>query len=274
MTLDWLLTWWNVIFIAPFFLALLYLFVYAASGLTFGEADADADVGAEAHAHDEADADADVDAGADVEGDVDAEAHVETDVEADAGEHPAGDGSGGHGQPHPSLQAAALSWLGVGRVPLSILLMVLLFAWGATGFVANQVARAHVRLDWQVALVSLPLAAVVALFATRVVVRAMDRWVPLHQTTSVRRHDLLGEAGVAIFPISERFGMVSVRDGHGGLHHMPCRMERGREPVAKGARVILTGYSASTKSYYVIPADAVPQRTQHHAGSDEGARVG
>ena len=41
MTHEWLLGWWNLVFLAPFLLALIYLGVYAASGLTFGDADAD-----------------------------------------------------------------------------------------------------------------------------------------------------------------------------------------------------------------------------------------
>ena len=51
MTLEWLLGWWNLVFVAPFFVALLYLGVYTLTGVGGGDADADA----------EADADADVD---------------------------------------------------------------------------------------------------------------------------------------------------------------------------------------------------------------------
>ena len=35
MTIQWLLAWYNLIFILPLFLALLYVGIYAVSGLTF-----------------------------------------------------------------------------------------------------------------------------------------------------------------------------------------------------------------------------------------------
>ena len=41
--LQWLLSWWNLIFLIPFVFALLYLVLYTMSGITFGEADADGD---------------------------------------------------------------------------------------------------------------------------------------------------------------------------------------------------------------------------------------
>jgi hypothetical protein len=49
MTIQWLSAWYNLIFILPLFLALLYVGIYAVSGLTFGdtEVDAGADVDAD-----------------------------------------------------------------------------------------------------------------------------------------------------------------------------------------------------------------------------------
>lgn len=243
MTMESLLGWWNVIYVAPFAVALLYLLLYAASGLTFGDADADADLSADADAHVDADVDTDADVGADADGDL----HGHADAGADGGD-----------DAHPSLQAAALSWIGLGRVPLSILLMVMLFAWGAAGFVVNQVVRTWVNEPWQVAIASLPVAVVTALLVTRVVVRSIDRWLPLNETTAARRHALLGATGVAIYDVNERFGLASVRDRTGDLYHVPCRLEPGRgEVVGKGGRVVLTGYSAASKSFFVVPADAV-----------------
>ena len=249
MTLDWILGWQNLIYLVPFGLALLYLLLYAASGLTFGDADADASGGYDA------DADADVDA------DVDADADVDVDADAD---HDAGaDGDHDHDHDHDhdvgdaSPLKAALTWLGVGRVPLSILLMVLFLAWGATGFVVNQIARPTFAEDWQVAIASLPAALLTALLTTRLVVRAIDRWIPLDETTARRRHDLLGLAGTAIYAVDERFGMLSVRDDRGELHQVPCRLAAGHPPVPKHGRAVLVSYNAKDNLYGVIPEAAV-----------------
>jgi hypothetical protein len=69
MTLNWLLGWWNLIFVIPFLVALTYLGIYTASGLTFGDADADAD------------ADADEDDGGDIDDGGDANADQDNDAD-------------------------------------------------------------------------------------------------------------------------------------------------------------------------------------------------
>ena len=104
-------------------------------------------------------------------------------------------------------------------------------------------------------MVSIPAAALVSLAFTRMLVRAMDRWVPLNETAARRRHDLLGSVGQALYPISQQFGLVTVRDDRGELYQVPCRLQGDGEPIAKGARVRLVSYSAKTKSFYVTPAE-------------------
>lgn len=246
MTIDWIIGWQNLIYLVPFGLALLYLLLYAASGLTFGDADVDAPDGpAVGHGHD-------AHLASDVEADIDHDVDADHDVDPDGGgssHDAAGDGGG--------PLKAALTWLGVGRVPLSILLMVLMLTWGATGFVVNQIARPSFAHDWQVAVASLPAAALTALLVTRLVVRAIDRWIPLDETTARRRHDLLGLAGVAMYDVDDRFGMVSVRDDRGELHQVPCRLAGRHPPVPKNGRAVLVSYNAKENLYGVIPEAAV-----------------
>src|SRR5690349_3201668 len=129
MKIEWLFEWYNLIFVVPFVLALLYVGIYAVSGLTFGDTDVDAsaDVDADAHveleghveapAHIETEANFDADHDADLSGDADTD--IDTDVDADAHVE-------GHGADEiapGSVLAGAMSLLGVGRVPLSIILM-------------------------------------------------------------------------------------------------------------------------------------------------------
>ena len=145
MNAEWLLHWWNLIFLLPFGLALLYLGLYTLSGITFGDADID-------HGFDaDHDLSADHDMGADAGHDLDA------DQDMDAG-HDAAPAAG-----HASGPLAPLSWLGVGRVPLSILLMVLLLTWGVVGFVAN---AAMEKRGASAAFLSVPISAAVSLLMT------------------------------------------------------------------------------------------------------------
>jgi hypothetical protein len=234
MNAQLLLTWCNLIFVVPFGLAVVYLALYTLSGVTFGEADADGDIHADAHL--DTDAHVDVDTDADAHVDVDAE----TDSHADAAEG------------HVSLHSAAMAFLGVGRVPLSVLLTVLLMTWGATGFMVNQIAGPRLGAGPRPAMLSIPVAALVSLALTRLLVRAIERWLPLNETTARRRHELLGRSGQAIFPIDQRFGLAAVRDDRGELYQVPCQLDpKLEEPIAKGAGVRLVAYSAKTKSFYV-----------------------
>jgi membrane protein implicated in regulation of membrane protease activity len=255
MTLETILAWWNLIFILPFGMALLYLVLYAASGLTFGEADADGDIGHDG-AHLGADSDHDFDADGDSDfGDHDADIDHDADLDHDAGVD--GDSAETHGASHGSSpMRGALAWIGVGRVPLSILLMVMMLAWGAAGFLANQLLRDAIG-EAQLALASIPIALTVSLLVTRIVVGSIERWLPLDESTARRRHDLLGLNGVAMYDISDRFGMLSVRDDRGELYQVPCRVAVGNPPLAKNAHAVLVSFNARERLYHVISAEAV-----------------
>jgi membrane protein implicated in regulation of membrane protease activity len=257
MNPDLVFEWWNLVFVAPFGVAVIYLLVYAASGLTFGEADADGGAGGHdaAAGHDAAGGDGHGHAGGyDADGDADADADADADGDTAHGDHGESETAAGSA----GSVRAALTWLGVGRVPLSILLMVLLLAWGSAGFLANQIAGDGFAVgDWRVLGVSLPVAALVSLLATRVVVRAIDRWIPLDETSARRRHDLLGLTGEAMYDITARFGMLRVHDDRGELSQVPCRVADGYDPIPKHGRATLVAYNARERLYHVFPAGAV-----------------
>jgi hypothetical protein len=252
MNTNWILNWVNLIYVLPFGMALLYLATYTLSGWTFGEADADHDIDADA----DFDADADVDIDADADVDLDADADLDHDVDLDhdidadhdlSAEHDADHDAGG-GSP----VWAALSFLGVGTVPLSIILMILLLVWGGVGFMVNQIARDLIGENWQVVIYSLPMAAIASLAATSGTSRAIDRFMPLNLTFAKRRHELLGAVGQVVLPIDANFGLAAVRDDGGDLFQVPCRLEAGQTRIVpKGARVKLIGYSARETIFYV-----------------------
>jgi hypothetical protein len=240
MSLEWLFSWWNLIFVAPFAVALLYLGLYTLTGVGIGDADADA------HGDFGADADADVDAAAHLEAEahVDAEGHVATDGDSEAHGDSETSTSGSS-----SFHTMALSWLGVGRVPVTLIAIVLLLTWGAAGFVTNSVLRT--RVGWNAVQISAPMALVISLFVTRVIVLFMGRFVPLNETYAKRLGELVGSIGEAVYGINENFGMVSVRDERGDLHQVSCRVAAGVPTVAKGAKVKLVAYGAKDRTFFV-----------------------
>src|SRR5438874_365728 len=136
MSVQWLANWWNLIFLLPLGLALLYLGLYMASGLTFGDADVDHDFDADAVAEVDADADHDMD----VDHDVDADHDIDGDEDGGIHEHDAGSESDGDSdsdsdsdadhETSTPMHAALMGWMGVGRVPASLVLMILMMSWG------------------------------------------------------------------------------------------------------------------------------------------------
>ena len=251
MTPLWLLNWWNLIFVVPFGLALLYLGLYTVSGITFGDADADHDF--------DVDHDVDVDHDAELSGDVDHDADVDQDADADGDGDADQDADGDHdaesdsesGGTSPAL--AALQWLGVGRVPLSILLMVLLMAWGWTGVIVNVLMERRVAEPWRAVIFSVPLAMLISVMLTRAISSGIARWMPLCATSARRRHELLGSVGEAVYAINERFGMACVRDDGGDLHQIPCRVGAGQTTIVKGKKVKLVAYNAKQGIFTVVP---------------------
>ena len=269
MSVQWLINWWNLIFLLPFSLALMYLGLYTVSGITFGDADADGDFDVDGDVdHDfdaggDVDHDLDADADADVDGDVDQDLDADHDVDGDhdADSHEAE--GGGRGIDAPA-HVAAMNWLGVGRVPVSLVLMVLLLTWGVAGFLTN---AALVERGAMAALFSIPIAVIASVLVTHTVTALIARYLPLYETTAQRRHALLGSVGEAIFPIDQKFGMVSVRDQTGDLYQVPCRAIEVGDPIAKGAKVKLVSYNAKESLFYVArqeAAEAAPEAS--HVG--------
>lgn len=265
MTIQWLLGWWNLLFIVPFALAVLYLGLYTLSGWTFGDADADGDMDADVDAHIDVDADADVDADvdahvdvdtdvvADVDADADTDVSTDTDTDADtdAGADHDAEAQGAGGSSTPSLALQALSWVGIGKVPASIVLMVLALSWGFIGFVTNQAMNRDGSA--RVILYSLPLAALGSLLISSGLSRVFARVLPKSETYARRRHELLGSVGEALYNIDRKFGMASIRDERGNLFQIGCRSEKANEAIPKGSHVKLIGYNAKEQLFYVVP---------------------
>ena len=247
MTLQWILGWWNLIFVAPFGVALVYLFACTLSGVGMGDGDADA------HGDVDADADADADVHADADADADGDVHADADghdAEAD------GDGDGdadSHETAHTPAHLAALAWIGVGRVPLSLIGLVLLLTWGASGFLTNAILRP--RTDLEAARVSIPVAMLASILVTRSLVLLIGRYVPLNQNLALRQGDHVGEVGHALYGIDETFGLVAVRDERGDLKQLPCRVAVGVEPIPRGAKVKLVAYRADERFFFVRRSD-------------------
>lgn len=208
-----LLAWWNLIFELPFLGAFLYMLLLATGTVAAGEG-GDADV------------DADVDADADVDHDFD---HgIEHSI-----------GGEGHSQSEGSLVSLTLGFLGVGKIPISLLLVSLCTVWGFVGWTANLALGRFIPFPALFVWVSLLLAGVGSVFFTRYLAKALSRLFARSGTYSVDQDDLIGTEGEACYDVTETFGQAQVQDRFGNLHLVDCRIRLGEDTIPKGTAVVL-----------------------------------
>ncbi len=182
-----------------------------------------------------------VDADLDLDVDADADVDVDVDVESDA------DISG----------AVLLSWLGVGKVPITLLLEVMAISFGGVGLLANGVARDLVgRPEWTFPL-ALVAAAVGAVLVARWVGVTLARWMPNGASTSLKPADFVGQIGTAASRVSQTIGQVRLAGSTTRpmtLLNARCADAAGAD-IPRGMAVLVVGYDADKNVYAVSPTD-------------------
>lgn len=188
---------------------------------------------------------------------VDAHAHVGHDLDHDLDGHHGAElhAADGHAT-GAGLLSGMLSVLGVGRVPLTIVLLSLSLLFGATGISSNALLRP--LLGSLTGFASLAIALLVATLGTGMVARLVARIVPTRESYNVRKDDLVGSIGQAIVELGPDDGFLQVRDHEGNLHQVRARTRAGT--VAKGSRVVLVEHRTDGDWYLVTPLDDDPAK--------------
>ena len=209
--------WWNLVFELPFLASVLYILVQA-SGLV-GDHDHDFD-------HD---TDHDFDQG----------------IEHTSGQELAHHETGGF--------VRALEFLGVGRVPLSIVLMLLFGIFGATGFLINLVLESWGIPPAIFFWVSLTASCFTSLTLTRSAGLTLARIMPKYESYSISSvKELLGDEGEAATPITGSYGTALVHDQFGNIHQVRCQIEAGHDSIPIGSRVQLVGFADLDEEVFLV----------------------
>ena len=230
-----LLMWWNLPFVLPFIAGVGYILLMA-TGTVASEHDVDVGV------------DHEFDAG------IDADHDVELDHDASV-EHAAEFGHDhDHGlseQQQTSIFQAMLGFIGVGKVPLSILLVTFCLLWGFFGYSSNIVFKSTLHFPLVYFWLSLAFAFLGAVFFTRTTATVLGRVMPSTQTYASKSEDLVGKTGTAIYDITPRFGSVQVRDQFDNLQEMPCVTADEQTTIAKGSKVLIVEYDGQREVFIV-----------------------
>jgi membrane protein implicated in regulation of membrane protease activity len=147
----------------------------------------------------------------------------------------------------PSL----LSWINVGRLPLLMLIVVFLLAFGLTGLVGQAVLAGAIgrTLPWFAAT---PLAFAVALPVTRVFGRVVARILPKDETSAVSRDSLVGRVAVIVTGEARQGSAAEarVRDEHRQVHYVMVEPDDAGDVFPQGSSVLLVRHAGAR--YFAI----------------------
>lgn len=208
------LTWYNLIFLIPLIAGVLLIFGSMAG---FGS-----------------DADTDADADHDVDHDVDNDTHGH---------------EFGHDHDENRLFLSVLSALGVGKVPLSIVLMMLFMLFGGIGMMMNFMIAPLLSAHEIFAVGSVSVAAIGSFILTGPLARLLNRWMPSTESYADSKVAMVGRVGVLELAADETSGWAQVRDSYGSLRQVKCQTRSGTLP--KGTEIVVVSFDSDAEIYTV-----------------------
>jgi len=166
----------------------------------------------------------------------------------------AGIDGGGH-----DFFLSGFMWLGMGKVPLTIVFEVLFISFGCIGLLVNAL-WSEVASDMIVPF-SLPVACCVALFGSFVLTHSSATWIARHlpseSTISRPAGGWIGEPGTVVNTVTQYSGQVRI-EGGGNVPDVVISAkvhDTHPDPIQRGSQVVVMDYVESTNSYTVIPME-------------------
>ncbi len=147
--------------------------------------------------------------------------------------------------------ARALSFFGIGRIPLSILLTTYCYTFGFIGWASNQLIGSIFPFPWIFFWVSLFVAVVGSLTFTRSFATILAKLLPKTESYGVSKWSLVGKTGQTRYRITSTFGAVIVYDDFGNLHQVEARLLPGQEEIPVGVEVGLLQYKPDEEVFIV-----------------------
>ncbi|MDV3457967.1 YqiJ family protein [Sphingomonas sp. HF-S4] len=156
-------------------------------------------------------------------------------------------GLGGDADVDADMDLNLLSWLGVGQLPLLMLLVVFLAVFGVAGLILQQAVS-----DWTGApldaWVAVPAVAVAALPITGLAARGLARILPRDHTTAVPLDVLVGTTAQVVTGRATLGSPARARaeDHHGQAHYVMVEPNDGGQAFEEGERVLLVRREGET----------------------------
>jgi membrane protein implicated in regulation of membrane protease activity len=148
-----------------------------------------------------------------------------------------------------------LAFLGAGKIPLTVLLLILFDTIGMLGWILNGLVSGVFKSYPGIAFgLVLPLSLLGGGMITSRTARLFGRLLPPISSTATRAQALVGRRGTVISPfVDEKYGMVHLRDAGGTLISIfaVAHPSETGEPIKRGDEVLLLSYDHTTRRYLV-----------------------
>lgn len=133
-----------------------------------------------------------------------------------------------------------LGWLRIGKVPILMLLIVFLVAFGAIGLLINFLALSSFRFMLPT-MMAAPAAFALAIPATRLGAVVLEALMPRDETSSVSLDSLVGrEAFITLGKAgNEQPAEARIRDLHGATHYVMVVAEQHHGPFGPGVPLLV-----------------------------------
>ncbi len=151
-----------------------------------------------------------------------------------------------------SLPRGLLVILGIGKVPITVSLMLLMLVFGAAGYCGNKVLTES-GMSIEVGVwISLVGAGALSLLIHRLIAGFVARILPTTETYALTADQLVGCCGIVTLSVDENYGQAQVRDLRGDLQQIGCKTTNGA--LTKGSPILIQSYD-SLRRIYTVSAD-------------------
>lgn len=168
-----------------------------------------------------------------------------------------------------SALSTALSFFGIGKVPVLVVLIVLLTLFGLAGFIIQ--AAVHMATGGYLpALIAVVPAAIASGYATRSVALAIGRVMPNLESSAVSRDSFIGRTAVVTLGDIKvgSPGQAKLRDQHGQIHYLLIEPDQPDVKLTTGQTVLIVGQRKHI--FLAIPAPSHALLDEHSDGGAHG----
>lgn len=232
MTLHDYLQWWNVVYLAPLAISLIWILASAMGGMHIGAPHTGGGHGA-SHG-----------LGHDL-------GHGFGHHHGIGHSHSANGNAHGHSGNESGFSQKILNILGIGQVPITLLLGIFMFCWGACGMAMNQFFSGIGKYPLVYIWPSMGITFLISFALTRAMAAIVARTLPAEETFGVSRRELVGSTGKAVFTISAKGGTVDICDKYGTLHREQAKTGDEESTVLSGTEVLILDYDVLDHKFIV-----------------------